>query len=40
MEFENVNKMLKEKKGETSTVGVMGQFTWECRGDQEGEKGD
>ena len=40
MEFENVNKMPKEKKGETSTVGVMGQFTWECRGDQEGEKGD
>ena len=40
-EFGNVNKMLnKKKKGETSTVGVMGQLTWECRGDQEGEKGN
>ena len=36
MEFGNVNKLLKEKKGETPTVGVMGQFTWEGRGDQEG----
>ena len=41
MEFGNVNKMLKQtkKKGEISTTGVMGQLTWECKGDQEGEKG-
>ena len=37
-EFGNINKILKQKKGETSTVRVVGQLTWEGKGDQESER--